>query len=197
MIRRSIHRLTTILTCALFLALAASGAGVKETGLDRYVHAPDPNYKYELVKTIPGKGYTMYVIDMTSQAWRTAAEVNHPIWKHWLVIIKPDEVKTTTGFLFITGGSIDEKTPSRANPLDVEMAMTTHSVVSELRGIPNEPLVFADDPKPRTEVLHRLLIAVELHQGPGTVYARLRYSGTHTQRLVDHGQRLGSAPILL
>lgn len=151
MIRRSIHRLTTILTCALFLALAASGAGVKETGLDRYVHAPDPNYKYELVKTIPGKGYTMYVIDMTSQAWRTAAEVNHPIWKHWLVIIKPDEVKTTTGFLFITGGSIDEKTPSRANPLDVEMAMTTHSVVSELRGIPNEPLVFADDPKPRTE----------------------------------------------
>ena len=92
------------------LAVAASHAG-KETGLDRYVHAPDPNYKYELVKTIPGEGYKTFVIDLTSQAWRTAAEVNHPIWKHWLTIIKPDEVKSTTGFLYITGGSIGEKAP--------------------------------------------------------------------------------------
>jgi PhoPQ-activated pathogenicity-related protein len=123
----------------------------KETGLDRYVHAPDPNYKYEYVKTIPGEGYQTFVIEMTSQAWRTAAEVNHPIWKHWITIIKPDEVKSTTGFLFITGGSINEKAPDKPSPMNVDTAMSSHSVVAEIRGIPNEPLVFTEEGKPRTE----------------------------------------------
>lgn len=131
-------------------ALAAGHAG-KVTGLDRYVEKPDPNYKWELVKTIPGDGYTAFVIDMTSQQWRTAAEVDHPIWKHWLTIIRPDDVKTTTGFLYITGGSINDKAPGKVSPGNVDTAMTSHSVVAELRGIPNEPLVFSDDRKRRTE----------------------------------------------
>ena len=34
----------------------------KVTGLDRYVQAPDANYHYDLVKTVPGNGYTTYVL---------------------------------------------------------------------------------------------------------------------------------------
>ncbi len=151
MIRKVYRRLTLTSAAVLCLTVAAYAAAPKETGLDRYVHAPDANYKYELVKTIPGEGYTTYIVDMTSQAWRTAAEVNHPIWKHWLTIIKPDAVKSSTGFLFITGGSITDKSPDKPSPMNVDMALTTHSVVTELRGIPNEPLIFADDPKLRTE----------------------------------------------
>src|ERR1041384_5895964 len=92
----------------LLLAAAAGAAnhGAKQTALDKFIQAPDPNFKYELVKTIPGEGYTAYVLDLTSQAWRTPAETNRPIWKHWLTIIKPDKVESTIGFLMITGGSI-------------------------------------------------------------------------------------------
>src|SRR6476646_10477396 len=96
-------------------ALAASRSG-KETALDRFMQAPDPSFRYELVKTIPGEGYTTYVLDLTSQAWRTPPETNRPLWKHWLTIIKPDKVEGTTGFLFVTGGSITAPAPASADP---------------------------------------------------------------------------------
>src|SRR5689334_6689330 len=96
-------------------AFAASHGPVK-TALDRYVAAPDSNYRFELVKTIPGSGYTAFVLNMTSQSWRTSAEVDRPVWKHWLTIIKPDTVKGDTAFLFITGGSVNDKAPEKADP---------------------------------------------------------------------------------
>lgn len=138
-------RLLFILTAA---ALSLPGA---DTGLDKYVHAPDPAYKYELVKTIPGSGFTTYVIDLTSQQWRTAADVNLPLWKHWLTIIRPDEVQGTSGLLFISGGSVTSAMPAKPNPAYVDMATATHSVVAELSGIPNEPLTFTDEKRTRNE----------------------------------------------
>lgn len=128
-----------------FTALAA------DTALDRYVKKPDPTYKYEVVNTIRGEGYTTYVVDLTSQTWRSAAEVNLPVWKHWLTIVKPDRVSSTTGFLFITGGSVGQKAPQSANATYTENALTTHTVVAELQDVPNEPLRFADDPRDRSE----------------------------------------------
>jgi PhoPQ-activated pathogenicity-related protein len=142
---RIIWRLSLILSVS---ALTLTGA---DTGLDKYVKTPDPAYKYELVKTIPGTGFTTYVIDLTSQQWRTAAEVNRPVWKHWLTIVRPDDVKGTTGLLFISGGSVTAATPEKPNPLYVDMATSTHSVVAELAGIPNEPLMFAGETKSRNE----------------------------------------------
>jgi PhoPQ-activated pathogenicity-related protein len=146
------RRIIAALAFCLALApvLPAERAG-KVTGLDRYVQAPDANYHYDLVKTVHGDGYTTYVLNMTSQAWRSAAEVNQPIWKHWLTIVRPDQVKGTTGFLFITGGSVKDKAPESASAQIVDTAVTTHTVAAELRGVPNEPLVFAGETKERTE----------------------------------------------
>lgn len=120
------------------------------TALDKYVQAADPNYKYELKKTTPGAGFTTYFIEMTSQSWRSPSEVNRTIWKHWLVVVRPDKVLQTTGFLFISGGSNNDQEP-KTNPLLIDLAMTTGSVVTELRMVPNQPLVFADDGKPFVE----------------------------------------------
>lgn len=122
-----------------------------QTALDRYVAAPDSAYKYDLVSTTPGQGYTTYVVQLTSQQWRTAAEVDQPVWKHWLTIVKPDQVSTETGFLYITGGSNRDRAPAAADPMLPALAQATHSVAAELRMIPNEPLVFAGETKPRTE----------------------------------------------
>jgi PhoPQ-activated pathogenicity-related protein len=139
-----------LIACSLVLVAASDHAG-KFTGLDKYVQAPDPNFHYELVKTIPGEGYTTYVLDMTSQAWRSASEVNRPLWKHWLTIIRPHQLNGTTGFLFITGGSNKDKAPEQPSPQNVDTAMTSHTIVAELRGVPNEPLLFTGETKERTE----------------------------------------------
>ncbi len=129
----------------------AAWAASKPTALDRYVQKPDPNYKYELVNTIPGKGYTAFVLRMTSQRWRAASEVDRPIWKHWLTVFKPEKVASSTGFLFIGGGSYREEPPARRDDFYPQLATYTNSVVAELRDIPNEPLTFTEDGKPRTE----------------------------------------------
>lgn len=122
-----------------------------ETGLDRYVKKADPTYAYTVVNKIPGEGFTMYVVDLTSQTWRKPSEVDRTVWKHWLTIVKPDKVDHTTGYLFITGGKTTDKAPARPNPSYVEMATSTHSIAAELQDIPNEPLTFSDSPTPRSE----------------------------------------------
>lgn len=130
-------------------AFAAASDG-KLTSLDKYVQAPDSHYHYELVKTVPGNGYTGYVLEMTSLGWRTPAEVDRPVWKHWITLIKPDRVEGVTGFLSITGGHIGDPVP-RLNPVRVDNALTTHTVVAEVFDVPNEPVTFLAEGKPRSE----------------------------------------------
>ena len=120
------------------------------TALDRYVRAPDSNYRFELVDTAHGRGYTNYLLEITSQSWRKPSEVDRTLWKHWLRIIKPDSVTGTTGLLFITGGSNAGKRPDADSSL-IDIAVTTHTVVGELRMVPNQPLTFADESKPLDE----------------------------------------------
>jgi PhoPQ-activated pathogenicity-related protein len=147
-IRRSHAVARRALTALLLLASCAYAR--KETALDRYVKKPDPTYRFEMVSKFSGQGYTAYVLDLTSQTWRTAAEVDRPVWKHWLTVVKPDQVKSSTGVLFITGGANNSKPPEKVDPLLLQPALDTNSVVAELRMVPNQPLTFAGD-KPRSE----------------------------------------------
>lgn len=146
--------------CGLLLALCAflpysfgqsAQPATDQTALDRYIHAPDPSYKYELVKTIPGQSYTGFVIDLTSQTWRSASEVDRNVWKHWLTVVKPNEVKTSKAFLYITGGNNNNPAPSAIDQQLAQIAALTNSVVAELRMVPNQPLAFTEDKKPRVE----------------------------------------------
>lgn len=151
MIRRLFLTLSFLL-CLPFAALAQSAVPVSEkTALDLYVEAPDPAYKYELVSKTPGNGFTTYVLDMTSQTWRSANEVDRTVWKHWMIVIKPDEVKSTKSLLYITGGNNNSPAPKGADGQIAQIAVATKSVVTELRMIPNQPLTFSDDQKSRTE----------------------------------------------
>jgi PhoPQ-activated pathogenicity-related protein len=62
-----------------------------------YVQKPDPNYKWEVVKTIPGPTAETTVIKLTSQAWRGRSDVDRALWEHYLVVVKPAEVKDRQG----------------------------------------------------------------------------------------------------
>src|SRR6516225_8594658 len=69
------------------------------TPLDTYVAKPDPAFSWKLVKTVPGDGYTTFVVDLQSQTWLTSKVVDRTVWQHWLVIVKPDVVKHDTALL--------------------------------------------------------------------------------------------------
>jgi len=115
--------LCRILACSFVLTASAYGGG--DTPLDRYVAALDPHYHYALLNTTATDTYTAYVLEMTSQQWRAAEEVDRPLWKHWLTIVRPEHL--------------------------AQLALSSNSVISEVRMVPNEPLVFSGDGKKRTE----------------------------------------------
>jgi PhoPQ-activated pathogenicity-related protein len=134
------------------LPVFAQSSGLELTALDRYVHAPDPNYRYQVVSTVSGDGYTTFIVEMTSQQWLTEAEVNLPLWEHVMTITRPDTVVSDIGFMFVTGGSKTSAMRTQAPAGDVERALQSNTVVSTLYMVPNQPLVFADDDgRQRTE----------------------------------------------
>src|SRR5438477_3603358 len=85
----------SLFLCTAALALAGITASAQETALDRYIAKPDPSYGWKLIRTIPGEGCKGYVLELTSQTWRTQADVDRPVWKHWLTIVTPDQVATS------------------------------------------------------------------------------------------------------
>jgi PhoPQ-activated pathogenicity-related protein len=120
-----------------------------ETALDRYVAKPDPTYSWKVVRKTEGGGATQFVVDLKSQTWRTAKEVDRPVWEHWLTIVKPAKPASKVAFLFITGGSNGDGPPKKAELALI--ATLTNSVVAELKMVPNEPLVFNNDGVKRKE----------------------------------------------
>ena len=93
-------------------AATARAVQDEQTALDKYVAAPDTNYSFRVENTIRGKDFTTYILDMTSQAWLTTNEVDRPIWKHWLIIVRPDTVTSSKALLLVAGGANDGKVPS-------------------------------------------------------------------------------------
>jgi PhoPQ-activated pathogenicity-related protein len=151
--RLGITSIVTLWLGALHLSAAAPDrtAAGERTALDRYVHAVDTNYSFRVANTIKGDGYTTYMIDMISQSWLTTNEVNRPIWQHWMTLVKPDQVTSSTALLMIGGGANRTNVPNKADMSLALVASTTKTVVAELRNVPNQPLIFAGEKKGRTE----------------------------------------------
>ncbi len=122
-----------------------------KTALDDYIARKDGSYAWSVVKTTTGEGFTGFIVDMTSQTWRKPSEVDRTVWQHWVSVVKPDQVKTDTALLFIGGGRNDGRIPDRPSRRITEMAVAARAVVAELRMVPNQPLAFKDDNRPRRE----------------------------------------------
>ncbi|MGO9339371.1 MAG: PhoPQ-activated pathogenicity-related family protein [Terracidiphilus sp.] len=143
-------RAFAFLVCVVLAADGAYGED-HQTALDAYVHAPDSHYEYKLAASKAHAGCTEYLIRMTSQEWRSTAEVNQSVWVHWLRIYVPDKVSSSIGMLYILGGSTSKEHPKPDDKF-ATLASLTQTVVSELFDVPNEPLTFTNDPYgPRNE----------------------------------------------
>ena len=148
--RSTIQTTKRQIACVIAFALALTVAANPATGtaLDDYVAAPDANYEYFVANVIPGTGFTAYVLDMKSQQWRTAAEVDRPIWQHWLVIFVPDTILSDKALLWIDGGSNGGSVPTSVDLTFGAIAVATDSVVAQLGMVPNERLKFTDEFNP-------------------------------------------------
>lgn len=121
------------------------------TALDRYVAKPDSNYGYDFVRTIEGEGFMGYVLDLTSQDWRGAGPAVPNLWRHWLTIVVPDERKDGIGLLYIGGGKNGIEAPGEVRERLRLLALGTGTVVAEVLMVPNQPITFLDERKPRSE----------------------------------------------
>jgi PhoPQ-activated pathogenicity-related protein len=149
MLRASPRRISLLSLLALvFAAIARADGGL--TALDRYVAAPDPTYAFKLVDTVKSAGQITFILELTSQTWLSDKEVDRPVWKHWLTIVRPDTVKSTKALMLISGGSTGRPAPKAAAASLLAASASTGSVAAEVRMIPNEPLTFTGD-VPRSE----------------------------------------------
>lgn len=143
------------LSCTAMAFTERSGAAppmaAVETELDAYIAKPDPAYAWDLLATVRGEGMTTYIVDMKSQSWLSPGKVDRTVWQHWLVIVRPDEVKHSTGFVMIGGGANGGEPPQGADEMLANFAKATGTVVAELKMIPNQPLVFNGDGQGRKE----------------------------------------------
>jgi len=132
--------------CVAVLVLSGAPAWGQPTSLERYVARPEPAYGWRLMRTTASPGATTYVLELTSQTWRSAAEVDKPVWKHWLTIVKPDSLSSATGMLVIGQGENTDPAPTAASARTLQIALDTGTVVAELQMVPNQPLRFSDTP---------------------------------------------------
>lgn len=142
---------TTLASVSAGAFPVALSPGTTATALDRYVAQPTPEYRFEVVDTLQGVGYRTRVVSLVSQSWRSAREVDRPVWKHWLTITEPEKIATRVAVLVISGGSNNDAQPKGVSPFISAFALRTGAVVAELRAVPSQPLTFADESTPRSE----------------------------------------------
>ncbi|XP_046562184.1 autocrine proliferation repressor protein A-like [Haliotis rubra] len=126
---------------------------LRATPLDDYVNKADPHYNYTVLEwTYRGPEFTLYLINMTSQQWLTEAEVEHPIWWHYMIVAVPDNLtRPDAGCLYISYGSngYGSFTPDVGDEFIsfiTLMAVSTGTICANLRQVPNQPVIFKNDP---------------------------------------------------
>ena len=126
-------------------------ATIIQTPLDRYIAQPDPSYSWKLVSRVDNRDFTVLVLDLKSQTWRTPKEVDRPQWQHWICITIPKRARSDTAMLVIRGGQNGEEPPDGPSGIPRQVALATGSIVVELMQVPNQPLEIRGDGKERSE----------------------------------------------
>ena len=147
---RSVYSFPAVKT--ILLLLTALVCNAQQTALDRYVAKKDDVFGWKLISKTKTNTHSTYVLELTSQSWRTATDVDKPVWKHWLTITKPEKVIHNKALLFIGGGANSDPAPTQSSARAQQIATETNSIVADLGMVPNQPLRFTDSPEmPRSE----------------------------------------------
>lgn len=130
---------------------ASNGGGAGSDGgesvLERYVDRPDANYGFTQYHSERRVGYDAYFLKMTSQQWRSASEVDRPLWEHEVTIVIPQVGldSTDTAVLLISGGDNEGTLTTEVSPVVGAAAIATGAVLAVVNQVPNQPLYFTDE----------------------------------------------------
>ena len=100
----------------------------RENLIKTYAAQKDSTYEYKLHKLIPGKGYTTHILRMVSGQWLTREAVRDPEWWHWVHIVVPDSLASSTGMLYIGGGERKPDEPGLSQTLRSPLPIPSDSV---------------------------------------------------------------------
>lgn len=115
--------------------------------LAKYVAFDDGEYAWEKKSEFRMDGATIHHLRLTSQRWRTDAEVDRPIWKHWVSVAVPEKVQRRTAILIIGGGRHREEPPAVPPQELTLLVQRTGAVVVYIDNVPNQPLNLESEAK--------------------------------------------------
>lgn len=133
------YRYVSVLFSFLSVFWVVSPAGA--TALDDYVALEDPSYGWTIASTQTfNPGGVVYNLDLTSQTWRSSADVNRSVWQHRLNIAVPNNRVRDIVLLIVEGGS------NTSQPTDISeyayISTLVGCAVALLQTVPNQPLRF-------------------------------------------------------
>ncbi len=138
--KRLLYSILIIIACTYIFA---------STELADYVAKTDDNYTWTIVSTQSNSDGGVFILDMTSQQWLTKAEVDYPLWQHRMAVYVPADAQHTTALLVIGAGTRTSQLKYQGNHLLMDIARRTKTITATVLNVPNQPLVFSDDPQQR------------------------------------------------
>lgn len=141
------------ITASFLLLFICNLCIAQETALDRYVAKHDSNYSWTEYYSDSRILTDNYGLSMTSQQWRTAAEVDKPIWQHEMEVSVPQEavwLNQKTAVLLISGGNNGFGFPDKGvDDLISTLAALNGFVMATVNQVPNQRIKFSDESDPR------------------------------------------------
>jgi len=145
---------------ALFLSLS-SGTWINlnikgdiTKPLTQYVAAPDFTTKWTYDSEFRGEGYTVYVLNFTSQTYTPPGGATPGLYRHWLSICVPDNLdrsRASTAHINLgQGQDMIQPAPTTWN-IDKfgyvdQLCQSTQIITAYLGNVPVQPYVFNTDP---------------------------------------------------
>lgn len=117
-------------------SLAEDGQPAIPDGIVRYVERPEPDYRWERLRTHETPLGNAHLLELTSQKWQDI------VWKHALVVYDPPQVEHPEHMLlFVTGGRIGRMPEEKDFAMGLWLANRCKARVATLHQVPNQPLM--------------------------------------------------------
>lgn len=160
MLREHDKGLAWRLTAALVLLIGLMPLPAAAGPLEDYVSRADPAQGWAQYAETRGVLAQYHFLRLTSQQWLDATRVNRPVWEHEVRVAQPrslfcgETARTSkTAIIVVSGGRNrkDGAMDSEASWLHGVLAQAFCRTIVELKQVPNQPVVFADETASRKE----------------------------------------------
>jgi PhoPQ-activated pathogenicity-related protein/D-alanyl-D-alanine dipeptidase len=89
------------------------------------------------------RGLSIETYNLVSQEWPKPTSGHSSVWKHRLIIYRPDQIKSHQALLFVNGGTSVRYNKDDPGPVKIDfarIALATHTVVVDLQDVPKQYL---------------------------------------------------------